>query len=386
MTLGALELDTPYPSRNAAETLSHRIVSYLRQARPEVGSLLLTDADLATRSKLSHSTVRRALRGLHKDGWIERRPGYGSMVGPRVAMTVDVAGELNVRSSVPLLRIAVVAAFARSDWYVSGVLDALDLLATDRNLNIELLSAREGGSGEDLSRRLAQSKPDVMALIAPRLPQARIVIEAARIGIPAVATGTSLEALNVPVVCEDSIRGAAAAVERLAREGHRRIGYISYAVTSKWVFTRREGWRQGLENAGLEIDENLVCWLPEFANETSVQPCLSAYFKNHRPTAVVCASSPAMQRLGDYCKRSGLKVPDELSVVTFDQDYPSYKACFGDSSFKPEVVALPLRQMAEAIADIASQLRQGKVASGRTDLPCELCPGNSIRPLAEPVQ
>ena len=383
MAIESIELDTPFPSRNAAGVLSQRIVRYLCDTRPAVGSLLLTDADLASRSRLSHSTVRRALRVLHKDGWIERRPGYGSLVGPRVALST-VSGEAHasmheVKSS--LLRIAVVAAFSRNDWYVSGVLDALDMLAADRNLNIELLSAREGGTGEDLGRRLAQSKPDVMALIAPRLPQARIVIEAARIGIPAVATGTSLEALNVPVVCEDSVQGAADAVERLAREGHRRIGYISYAVTSKWVFTRREGWLLGMNRAGLEADENLVCWIPEFANETTVQPCLSAYFKNHRPTAVVCASSPAMQRLGDYCKRTAMKVPDDLSVVTFDQDYASYQARFGNSDFKPEVVALPLKNMALSIVDIARQLADGNLPERQTDLPCELRPGVSVRRL-----
>jgi len=378
MTAGTLELDTPFPSRNAAETLSRRIVTYLRENRPEVGTLLVTDADLATRSRLSHSTVRRALRVLHKNGWIERRPGYGSLVGPRVAMSIDTIGAMERPSKVPLLRIAVVATFARSDWYVSGVLDALDGLAGVHGLNIELISARADMSGEDISRRLAQSRPDVMALITPRLPQARVVMEAARLKIPSVATGTSLLGLDVPCICEDGEQGAVMAVDRLAKAGHKRIGYISYAVASKWVFTRRAGWRNGLTAAGIEPDENLTCWLPEDANETNSVPCLAEYFTKHRPTAVVCGSSAAMLRLGDYCKVSGMKVPDDLSVVAFDQDYPSYQARFGSSDFKPDVVALPLRQMVSSIVEIAQQLVDGKAPESRTDLPCELRAGVSV--------
>ena len=383
MVLDNIELDTPFPSRNAADVLSQRILRYLRDAKPAVGSLLLTDADLATRSRLSHSTVRRALRVLHKDGWIERRPGYGSLVGPRVGMSSSSDEPRPVRPSASstLLRIAVVVTFARSDWYVSGVLDALDALAADRGLNIELLSARGGDAGDDVARRLAHSRPHVMALITPRLPQARVVIEAARLGIPTVATGTSLAGMDIPIVCEDGVQGGAAAVDRLVKAGHTRIGYVSYAVASKWVFSRREGWHAGLTHAGIAPEENLVCWLPEDANEVNAIPVFEQYFKRHKPTAVVCASSAAMLRLGDYCKVSGLKVPDDLSVVTFDQDYPSYQARFGSSDFKPDVVALPLTDMAMSIVEIAQQLADGKTPEGQTDLPCELRAGVSVRRL-----
>ena len=375
------QLGEAFPSRNAANVLSERLVRYLQLSKLAVGTKLLTDADLVSATRLSHSTVRRALQGLQREGWIERRAGHGSLVGPRVAMSTGLPGD-PPQTKTSLLRIAVVATFSRSDWYVAGVLDALDRLASSRALNIELISAREDAAPEDLSRRLAQSRPDVLAMIAPRLPQARVVADAARLGIPCIATGAALDALGIFTVCEDSVQGAAMAVERLARAGHRQIGLIGYAVALKWVFSRRAGWRQGMIDHGLDADENLVCWLPEGTDGVSGQPYLAEYFRRRKPSAVVCTSSTAMRRLGDYCQASGMHIPRDLSVVSFDQDYQSYQAHFGRSDFRPDVVALPLQAIGQAIADAASQLSYGQMPPSRTDLQCELIQGNSVLSLS----
>ncbi len=372
-----LELKTKsFPSRNAAGELSRRVVDYLTTRRPCVGTKLSTDADVVAKTQLSHSTVRRALRGLQREGWIERRPGHGSFVGPRVALDspgLRMGGTMKSQT----IRLACVANFARGDWYVAGVLDALDRLAADKGLSIEMISSREDAPSEQASKRLAQSHPDVLALITPRLAQAPLVVEARRLGIPCIATGTSLADIGIPIVCETSAQGAAMGTRHLIEAGHRRIGYLSYAVPAQFVFSRRQGWHQALSDADIPADENLVCWLPAGADAHVATPVIEAYLKQHKPTALLVASNAAMFRLGDYVQATGLRIPQDLSVVTFDQSFEVYRAHFG-SAFVPTVVALPLASIAMTIAKYAMLASDTGTIPAKTELPCNLIEGKTV--------
>jgi len=375
--LSGLNLDTPFPSRNAAGTLSQRVVAYLCETKPEVGSLLLTDADLASRSRLSHSTVRRALRGLHKDGWIERRPGYGSLVGPRVHMSVN---DPPFGTSVGTKRLAVIASFASSDWYVSGVLNALDQTAYELGLTVEIIASSNEGGIPSVFRRLMNNKPDVVAMISPRMPQAVIAAEALRLNIPVLTTGSSLEGMGMPVIREDSLAGAAMAVTHLVRLGHTRIGFLGIPVAERFMFIRRQGWQRGQIEAGIEPDEGLVCWITPDASAQETASLLSSYLAKHKPTALLVATTTGMACLGDYSTATGLRIPQDLSVVTFDQSFEVYRAHFG-STFVPTVVGLPLADIAKTIAKYAMIACDAGTIPAQTELSCSLIEGASVRKL-----
>src|SRR4051812_1551687 len=79
----SFEVKVPLPARGSAIALREQLVDYLMQNRPVVGARFLSDHELARVSGLSRPTVRRALDSLQRDGWIERRPGIGTFIGPR---------------------------------------------------------------------------------------------------------------------------------------------------------------------------------------------------------------------------------------------------------------------------------------------------------------
>jgi len=91
MSTVTLDFSTEFPSRRAAEELRTQVVRFLMLERSATGTRFLTDQEMVVRSKLSRSTVRRVLDVLHQQGWIDRRIGQGTFVGPRVG-TAGLSG------------------------------------------------------------------------------------------------------------------------------------------------------------------------------------------------------------------------------------------------------------------------------------------------------
>ena len=143
------------------------------------------------------------------------------------------------------------------DWYASGVIAGIDQAAEDTGVTLELLGNRDGDV-KSISRRLLQSRPDVLAFCAPPLKHTVLISEARRLDIPSIGTGTLLGNIGVPAVCENGEDAARQAVRHLVAKGHRRIGLVLGCFAIPWIFQRRQGFIDGLIEAGIEPDECMM--------------------------------------------------------------------------------------------------------------------------------
>src|SRR2546421_5028036 len=84
--LRSFEITAPLPARGSAFALRQQLLDHLLRIKPAVGERFLSDHELARISRLSRPTVRRAMDDLERDGWIERRPGIGTFIGPRAGL------------------------------------------------------------------------------------------------------------------------------------------------------------------------------------------------------------------------------------------------------------------------------------------------------------
>ncbi|HEV8297998.1 MAG TPA: LacI family DNA-binding transcriptional regulator [Acidimicrobiales bacterium] len=126
---------------------------------------------------------------------------------------------------------------------------------------------------------------------------------------------------GVTAVVTDDVHGGRIATRHLVDLGHRRIAYMGDFVDSPLGFTssaqREEGYRQVLAETGITFAPELV---RHGAHERSVARALTDEFLSlpSRPTAVFAASD--VQALGviEAARAHGLVVPDDLSVIGFD--------------------------------------------------------------------
>src|SRR5882757_1445022 len=101
----------PFPSRKAFVALRRRLEDQLRGGGFSAGDPFPSDADLVRTTGLSRDTVRKALAELSRDGWIERRHGLGTFVGPRVNMPISRRIGQGVERARVIGRVAVLGAW-----------------------------------------------------------------------------------------------------------------------------------------------------------------------------------------------------------------------------------------------------------------------------------
>jgi LacI family transcriptional regulator len=112
-------------------------------------------------------------------------------------------------------------------------------------------------------------------------------------------------------------RGGEQAARHLIELGHRRIGFISGPPTFRSSHERRAGLEEGLATAGLELRPDFVAQ-GAYTFESGVS-CGSALLgRAKRPTAIFCANDEMACGVLRAARDAGLRVPEDLSVVGFD--------------------------------------------------------------------
>jgi DNA-binding LacI/PurR family transcriptional regulator len=123
------------------------------------------------------------------------------------------------------------------------------------------------------------------------------------------------EAPRRPSVRFDGEGGAAAAFEHLVELGHRRIGHLAAAFRALTFQHREEARRRALTTAGVDPDEQPRVLTPISIEDARVN---AGPLLDQEPTAVFCDDDVIAAGLYLAARERGLKVPDQLSIIGFD--------------------------------------------------------------------
>jgi LacI family transcriptional regulator len=127
----------------------------------------------------------------------------------------------------------------------------------------------------------------------------------------------SPHALGQPEISVDNAGGIAEMIAALVRLGHRRICFLAGPTALYVARERLAGYRRGLDEAGIALDERLV--LPTgFSAEDGAAAVDALLDGGAEFTAIACANDMlalgALQRLHER----GIAVPGQVSVAGFD--------------------------------------------------------------------
>lgn len=124
-------------------------------------------------------------------------------------------------------------------------------------------------------------------------------------------------ASDVPWVCAADRAGAREAAQYLASLGHRRLGFIGGGREPYLAQERLAGFREGLAAAGLPARAARVRQ-GDFTRESGYACALRLLRLPEPPTAIFAASDPMAVGALQAAHELGLRLPDALSVVGFD--------------------------------------------------------------------
>ena len=136
--------------------------------------------------------------------------------------------------------------------------------------------------------------------------------------IPVILVLTVSSHLPIPHIKLDDKLAAYQATEYLIDHGHTKIGMISGARDDKLAgLPRIEGYKQALSDNSLMISEDRIAY-GDFAYKSGIR-CMEELFQRFPEITAVFAASDEMAVGAFSCAyRKGIKIPDELSVIGYD--------------------------------------------------------------------
>lgn len=168
--------------------------------------------------------------------------------------------------------------------------------------------------------------------------------------IPLISVGRLIPSLEKQSLVVSNVQGAYQATRFLIERGHTRIAHITGALRVPDGQQRLEGYKQALRDAGLEVDPQLIVE-GDFEEQSGLFGVSVLFTRGARFTGLFAGNDMMAMgaRLGLY--RHGLRVPDDISIVGFD-DQP------GSAYNIPPLTTIkqPLLEMGQMAAQAALNL------------------------------
>lgn len=269
-----------------------------------------TIRDVAERAGVSYQTVSRVLND---------SPQLRPHTRERVLAAIE---ELGFRPSAAARALAtsrsgligILAAESHSFYGTATAMAAIEQAARDAGYRVPVVNAAP--DAESLAGGLAHLQRESVEAIVILAPQERALeaIESLAIGVPFVtlgATGRGADSL----LLVDQAAGARLATEHLVGLGHTRIAHL--AGPQHWVEAqaRLDGFETGMSAAGLA---SAAVVEGDWSAESGYRAGLRLLDEVPDLTAVFAGNDQMALGLLHACADRGVSVPEDLSVVGFD--------------------------------------------------------------------
>ena len=120
---------------------------------------------------------------------------------------------------------------------------------------------------------------------------------------------------NVCYVGTDNYEGIDAAVDHLYTLGHKKIAFLNGSLHSMVSEQRQEAFYNSMKAHGLTVDEKLTAYGYYVADSAKYHV---PTFLGAGATAIICGNDLIASGVIAECKLRGFRVPEDISVVGFD--------------------------------------------------------------------
>ncbi|RNA68492.1 LacI family DNA-binding transcriptional regulator [Alteribacter keqinensis] len=278
---------------------------------------MATIKDIAKMAGVSVTTVSRAL-----NGYSDVNPKTRDRI-KKVAEQLNYSPNALARSLVMSkshtigLLVSELNRSGAKDMFTYEVMCGINDAASDENYDLILFSTnpvkQEQKSYSQLCRE-RQVEGVIMQGIKTDDPYLEEVIES---NIPCVLVDVELEGDNVGYVSTDNVFGAQMAMRHLINLGHENIAMMNGHNQARVSQRRLEGYVKALEEAGLPVYDHYVAE-GDYLEPKAETEAVKLLTDQPEITAIFCASDLMALGVLRAAERLGRKIPEELSVVGYD--------------------------------------------------------------------
>jgi GntR family transcriptional regulator of arabinose operon len=301
-----IEVDKP-----KYQKLRDYIIETITSGKINVGEKIYSENDLAETFEISRSTVRQAIGELVNEGWLYRVQGKGTFVNRQPGQKSDKAKSIAVLTT--YLNDYIFPSIIRGiDSVLSVNSYSMILSCTDNQYQKERLCL-ENLLNQNISGLIVE--PTKSALPNPNID---LYKKFADQGIPVLFMHGNYRELEYSYIVEDDTEAGYLATKHLIDLGHEKIGGI-FKIDDIQGHYRFSGFQKAQTEAQFQIFDSLVMWFETNDLDSKFEKT------NHQLenllsqcSALVCYNDQIAVKVMDIIRDKGLKVPEDISLVSFD--------------------------------------------------------------------
>ena len=296
--------------------LKNIMTRYFAQEHYEADQKIPSETELMKRFDVSRGTVRQTLAELVNEGVIYKKQGLGSFFSGK-------RDETNAQEQSRLIGVITPNMF---HYIYPQILQGINDVVHQKRYNV-VLSGSEGNSENEyphLEQLLARGIEGLIfepAGSPKRFQDTRVFKLIKNLTIPVVFMDWALDDLSVSYVSLDDVEGGFRATNYLLEQGHRRIAYI-YMSNHVPGSLRYKGYQRAFEAHNISPDSHLAKSRPIFkwvqADYAYLLTKELLAMGTDRPTAIFFFNDEAAMRGYAAIREAGLRIPDDISIMGFD--------------------------------------------------------------------
>ncbi|MCM2675800.1 GntR family transcriptional regulator [Alkalicoccobacillus plakortidis] len=302
---------------------------------------------------VSRHTVRIAIGDLVKDGWLYRSQGSGTYCADR---------SFDKTTAISRKNIAIITTYI-SDYIFPLIIRGAEPFLAEKGYQVSLYSTNNNVETEKKVLESILSLGVDAAIIEPTKsarsnPNINYYFSLERANIPYVMINAFYDELDPLCLIIDDEKGGYLQTEHLIKQGHTDIiGF--FKTDDRQGAKRKKGYIKAHRAHQLPISpENIIDYDSE-EKQSKPKEELERIIQdpNRNPTAIVAYNDQLVVSLLDVLRTYGMKVPDDISIVGFDDSYLATA-----TEVKLTSIEHPKQKMGEQAAEMIIRLIENQRA------------------------
>ncbi|MFU0833529.1 MAG: HTH lacI-type domain-containing protein [Oscillospiraceae bacterium] len=243
------------------------------------------------------------------------------------------------------------------------IVEEMDSLAYDKGFLISLMRDR---NNMDFVSQIVSRQIDGVVISSVSFDE-KYITQFLDYGIHVILLGnrdySNVDA-RAGIVHIGMMKGMENAVKLMVKKGRRRIAYIDRTSTNHHFSTMRDlryrGFRQQMEKSGLSFEESEQ-FFTGFETREALADGIEQKLKDGlKLDAMICRNDYIAAVAMEAVKRCGLKIPDDIAIMGFDNSDFSQLL-----QPKLSTVQINRKEIARCIIDMLEDMLAGKEATGK---------------------
>jgi GntR family transcriptional regulator of arabinose operon len=325
--------------------------SYILSGTYKSGERIPSELALQEDYNVSRQTVRKAILELSNEGFLRSEKGSGTYVSNQYR---SKAGGKTTNKTIGVITTYI------SDYIFPSIIRGIESRLNEDNYSLLLASTNNDISQEKKALEMMLSYGVDGLIIEPTRsnvynPNIAYYLSFKEQEVPLTMINAYYEELEVPFFCLDDVQSSYLATRELIAKGHTQIGIIAKMDDLQGKF-RMKGFIKALGEAKLRFQQEHVLSF-DTATKPDLSTNLEGYLNDNRDdlTALVCYNDEVGLEVVHVCRKLGISIPDELSIIGQDNSYIAKNA-----NIKLTTLTHPQEQMGRDAADWIIKNLQGK--------------------------